>query len=147
MGIACLHAVANCSNSVALGEGAPLDSFVRAHEGASPEERGRALLKEPALRGASDAAASSQAVQTALPARDGPPLDHHFAAFVHSQSGRLVELDGTKLGPIDHGATSAESFLVDAASVMQNNFVGVDPDVHGFAFMALTKFSTQGSIA
>lgn len=36
-------------------------------------------------RASSELAAASVAAQTALPEREGPPLDHHFAAFVRSR--------------------------------------------------------------
>uniref|UniRef100_A0A7S4UNP6 Ubiquitin carboxyl-terminal hydrolase n=1 Tax=Alexandrium monilatum TaxID=311494 RepID=A0A7S4UNP6_9DINO len=137
--IACLHAVSNSRQWLALAEGAALEGFVQAQACASPEERGRALLKEPLLRASSDAAASDPRAQTAVPARSGPALDHHFAAFVRSPGGRLVELDGTKFGPVDHGPTSEASFLSDAAGAIKRQFVASDPDVHGFALMALAK--------
>eukprot|EP00401_Gymnodinium_catenatum_P019715 CAMPEP_0117510518 /NCGR_PEP_ID=MMETSP0784-20121206/28031_1 /TAXON_ID=39447 /ORGANISM="" /LENGTH=257 /DNA_ID=CAMNT_0005306157 /DNA_START=63 /DNA_END=832 /DNA_ORIENTATION=- len=136
--IACLHAVANSRQWVALDAGAPLESFIQAQASATPEERGEALLKQPVLRAASDDAAATPAAQTILPDRDGPPLDHHFAAFVRSPGGRLFELDGTKRWPVDHGPTTADGFVFDAAATMRKRFVDVDPDVHGFAFMALT---------
>eukprot|EP00928_Gymnodinium_smaydae_P071533 TRINITY_DN55092_c0_g1_i1.p1 TRINITY_DN55092_c0_g1~~TRINITY_DN55092_c0_g1_i1.p1 ORF type:complete len:285 (+),score=58.46 TRINITY_DN55092_c0_g1_i1:49-855(+) len=137
--IACLHAVSNCRPWLSLTPGASLEGFVQAQAEASPEERGNALLSEPTLRASSDAAAMAEAAQTAVPERDGPPLDHHFAALVRSPGGRLVELDGTKRSPVDHGATSPDGFLRDAASVLRRRFVEVDPDIHGFAFMALTR--------
>eukprot|EP00927_Polykrikos_kofoidii_P025334 TRINITY_DN22785_c0_g1_i1.p1 TRINITY_DN22785_c0_g1~~TRINITY_DN22785_c0_g1_i1.p1 ORF type:complete len:302 (-),score=57.91 TRINITY_DN22785_c0_g1_i1:40-903(-) len=141
--IACLHAVANCRHSVSLQDGAPLEGFVRSHLDMSPEERGHALVSEQLLRAASDEAAALPQAQTALPQRDGPPLDHHFAAFVRSAKGQLIELDGTKRVPVDHGPTTERTFLADAAVAMRRHFVDVSPEVHGFAFMALVKFNDE----
>merc|ERR1711920_114603 len=111
--IACLHAVANSRCWVALSQDAPLEKFVVQQESSSPEARGKALVIEPTLRACSDSAAATPAAQTALPARDGPPLDHHFVAFIRSEAGRVIELDGTKHCPVDHGPTTAETFLSD----------------------------------
>lgn len=137
--IACLHAISNCRHVAAMAEGALLEVFVREHADATPEERGRDLLKAKALKGSSDAAATCPAAQTACPARDGPALDHHFAAFVRTPGGRLVELDGTKLAPVDHGPTDADGFLADASRVIRRDFIDVEPDVHGFVVMALAR--------
>lgn len=135
--IACLHAVANSRPWFDLEADAPLEDFVQRHTDATPEERGNALLVEPDLKGASDGAAVGPDAQTACPPRDGPALDHHFASFVRTPAGRLVELDGTKRGPVDHGPTTSGSFLLDAACVMRREFIDVDPEQNGFAFMAL----------
>lgn len=137
--IACLHAISNTRHVLQMAADAPLEGFVRSHSGATPEVRGKALLTASELKTPSDAAAMDRAAQTLCPERDGPPLDHHFVAFVHSTGGRLVELDGTKRTPVDHGATSSDSFLADAAMAVRRNFVDVEPNVHGFALMALAR--------
>lgn len=137
--IACLHTISNSRHVLQMAADAPLERFVRAQAAASPEARGRALLEANELKAPSDAAAVDAAAQTACPARDGPPLDHHFVALVRSPGNRLIELDGTKRGPVDHGATSEGTFLVDAAAVVRRDFVEVDPDVHGFVLMALAR--------
>ena len=48
-----------------------------------PPPRPRAPLAP--TRASSDLCAASERAQTALPEREGPPLDHHFAAFVRSR--------------------------------------------------------------
>lgn len=137
-----------------LIDDAPLSRFVSAHAGRSPREIGRALLTTDDLRSSSDAAASSEEAQTALPSRDADPLDHHFVAFVRRRRGKgqksgddvgendaeddvLVELDGTKAGAVEHRATSRASFVRDAVEVVRRNWVEVDPDNVEFALMAL----------
>mmetsp|Transcript_132305 Transcript_132305/g.423259 ORF Transcript_132305/g.423259 Transcript_132305/m.423259 type:complete len:211 (-) Transcript_132305:145-777(-) len=92
--IGCLHALSNSLHILNMVEGAALVNFVHAQSGATPEERGEALLTADALKAPSDAAAVDAAAQTVCPARDGRPLDHHFVAFVQTPGGRLVELDG-----------------------------------------------------
>mmetsp|Transcript_132308 Transcript_132308/g.423276 ORF Transcript_132308/g.423276 Transcript_132308/m.423276 type:complete len:228 (-) Transcript_132308:274-957(-) len=143
--IGCLHALSNSLHILNMVEGAALVNFVHAQSGATPEERGEALLTADALKAPSDAAAVDAAAQTVCPARDGRPLDHHFVAFVQTPGGRLVELDGTKRCPIDHGPTSPENFLSDAASVVLRQFVAAEPDLHGFAVMALARTEGDGA--
>lgn len=141
--IACLHALSNSRHLLGgMAADAPLESFVKEQpDSATPEQRGAALLVDPRLKEPSDTAASDTVAQTRCPARDGPPLDHHFAAFVRTPGNRLVELDGTKATPVDHGATTSGTFLIAAAKAIQKNFIAVDPDVHGFVLMALVKHS------
>ena len=72
-------------------------------------------------------------------ATEAPPadadVDLHFVAFV-SREGHLWELDGRKLGPIDHGASSSESILKDVATVIKKIFVEKTNSVN-FSLMAL----------
>eukprot|EP00434_Breviolum_minutum_P006261 symbB.v1.2.005525.t1/scaffold323.1/size229223/2 len=135
--IACLHAISNCRAWLSLD--GPLETFVTAQASSSPELRGQALLEDTTLRASSESAAASEVAQTALPARDGPPLDHHFAAFVRSRQNRIIELDGTKRCPIDHGETSEGRFLEDVAVAVRRHFLDVDPDSVDFSFLALSK--------
>ncbi|CAJ1341564.1 unnamed protein product [Effrenium voratum] len=141
--VACLHAVSNFRTWVSLCDGA-LETFVQHQMAASPEQRGEALLKDPELRASSESAASSHAAQTQCPDRHGPPLDHHFAAFTRSRQNRLIELDGTKRGPVDHGPSSATSFLSDVAAVVKRSFMDADPDAVDFALLALCRESDEG---
>ena len=82
------------------------------------------------------------AAQTALPDRHGPDLDHHYCAFVPytTSAGKVhvVELDGTKGGPVDHGPIPASStFLEGAGSVVQAKFMSIEPGSIEFSLMAL----------
>lgn len=86
---------------------------------------------------ASESEASGEHGQTACPDRDDK-VDHHFIAFVHA-GGRLVECDGRKVGPIDHGATTPETLLEDACKAIKANFIDVDPTNLGFNIMALSR--------
>jgi ubiquitin carboxyl-terminal hydrolase L3 len=49
-------------------------------------------------------------------------VDLHFVAFVEC-GGKLWELDGRKTAPVEHGATSKETFLKDAAQAIRKEFV------------------------
>lgn len=61
----------------------------------------------------------------------------HFICFVH-KDGKLYELDGRKDGPVEHGASSAEGLLPDAARVIREKYMSVDPTEHRFTIMALS---------
>ena len=70
-------------------------------------------------------------------------MDHHYCAFVPiamASSGctHVVELDGTKVCPVDHGPIPADaSFVEAAAAVVRDKFMSVEPDSIEFSLMAL----------
>lgn len=138
--IACLHAVAAgaSAGAFALNDGV-LRSFLDAHGGASAAERGWALATEGALRELSDATAA--AGETAGAGTDDA-MDSHFISFVNV-GGALYELDGRMTGedgeafPVCHGPTSPETFLLDAARVIREDFMARDPDNLNFNITAL----------
>lgn len=150
--VACIHALANSQHhfSSGLSGAAPLRSFLADTADATPEERGRTLVASAELRGTSDASARDAIAQTACPGRDAH-LDHHFAAFARVPAGggceRLVELDGAKPGPVDHGPTDPRAFLADAAAVIRRNFFALGEGVEGFAMMALVPAAAAGGSA
>jgi len=127
--IAAVHALANA--------GIPLEGtmqkFFDAHTNATPDERGHALEAESDLKEASETSALGG--QTEPPDREDE-LDNHFICFVPVE-GHLYELDGRKAFPINHGPTSPETFLSDAARVIKVNFMALDPDNYNFNVMAL----------
>lgn len=131
----------------------PLATFCAAHRNASADERGRALLRTDALKMVSDGAAVNHAAQTACPARDGPALDHHYAAFTLARPaaggpGRVIELDGTKWAPIDHGEVVDDSlFLERVAAVVQDRFMAIEPDSIEFSLMALSRAGADGDVS
>ncbi|CAE7310422.1 UCHL3 [Symbiodinium necroappetens] len=135
--VACLHATSNARDWMSLAQDAPLERFVQLQASSTPEQRGEALLNDASLRQSSETAATSEAAQTQCPDRHGPPLDHHFAAFARSRQNRIIELDGTKRGPVDHGPTSEASFLEDVAAAVKRNFMDVEPDLLDFSLLAL----------
>lgn len=55
-----------------------------------------------------------------------PPIDEvvllHFVSFIHAD-GCIYELDGRKPFPINHGPSSAETLLQDAAKVIKKEYI------------------------
>lgn len=117
--IAVLHAIGNCLDRVTPSPGSFLQQFFAATAAMAPDERGAFLESPPP--GAPDIEAAHQAAaaegSTAPPA-PGEEVDLHFVAFVH-RGGRLYQLDGRRAGPVDHGATTPETLLQDAAAVVR----------------------------
>lgn len=96
----------------------------------SVEERGK-LLEADASFTESHQLLALQG-QTAAPEE---PVFHHFIALVNV-GGRLLELDGRKSFPIEHGATSDETFVADSAAVCEA-FIARDPDDVRFNVLAI----------
>jgi len=131
----------------------------------SAMERGRALLSTSDLRNSSDESAGHESAQTALPDRHGPDLDHHFVTFSPISDGmgtidddehmHVVELDGTKVKPVDHGSIASilelrddeddekdagkHSFLRAVAHIIRTQYMEVEPGSIEFSMMALCK--------
>lgn len=155
--IASVHALINGARIYSNTKGSALQQFQKDNANMSAQDRGRALLNTSALRSSSDQSASHRAAQTALPDRYGPDLDHHFVAFSPIAAGgddHVVELDGTKVSPVDHGSITSilqkadqegvedpnkHKFLRAVAHVIKTNFMAVEPDSIEFTMMALCR--------
>eukprot|EP01083_Nonionella_stella_P000467 1322_1 len=136
--IATVHALSNCglSQPFQLADGA-LSEFISKCANKTPEQIGWDLVDCQGIQDASELSAENEEAQTETPDREDR-LNHHFVAFVQ-MDGNLYELDGRKAFPINHGATSDPEFLGDTASVIQKNFLALDPDNLRFSMCALVK--------
>ena len=141
--IACCHAAANAAagGAFALDGASPLGRFVAETAGLDATERGDALVAADYLHALSDATARAGATEGAGTDDAG---DRHFICFVH-RAGRLWELDGRTLDaagrafPVDHGPSSAESLVEDAATVIRDSFMARDPENLNFNVVAFVK--------
>ncbi|XP_065828922.1 ubiquitin carboxyl-terminal hydrolase isozyme L3-like isoform X2 [Oscarella lobularis] len=131
--IGVLHAIANNQDVLDFDDGY-LKTFLAKTKDMSAEKRAEYLETDESISDAHEA--SAQEGQTAAPQRD-ESVDLHFIAFVH-KDGHIYELDGTKSFPINHGKSSSETFLKDAAKVCQS-FMERDPGEMRFTIMALAK--------
>lgn len=100
--------------------------------GQTPEERAAALMDDEAMESAHKSLSLSG--QSTVPNLQDE-INTHFTSFVPYQ-GRLVELDGRKDFPVDHGPTSPGTFLKDCIRVI-DGFMERDPDEVRFQMMAL----------
>ncbi|TGZ49561.1 ubiquitin carboxyl-terminal hydrolase isozyme L3-like [Temnothorax longispinosus] len=121
--IALLHSVANNLDVIQLEDGF-LKKFLDETKGLSYAERGERLEKSQEI--IDTHMESAQEGQTEAPAED-MEVYHHFVAFVH-KDGTLYELDGRKPAPINHGSTTPEALLDDAARVCKE-YMERDPKV------------------
>ncbi|XP_071639517.1 ubiquitin carboxyl-terminal hydrolase isozyme L3 [Temnothorax longispinosus] len=129
--IALLHSVANNLDVIQLEDGF-LKKFLDETKGLSYAERGERLEKSQEI--IDTHMESAQEGQTEAPAED-MEVYHHFVAFVH-KDGSLYELDGRKPAPINHGSTTPEALLDDAARVCKE-YMERDPNEVRFTVVAL----------
>jgi ubiquitin carboxyl-terminal hydrolase L3 len=131
--IALLHAALNNHEVVELRPDSFFDKFRRRTSTMTPDDRAAALLTETALQEAHQNFAEQG--QTTAPDPE-EKIDLHFIAFVE-HGGVLFELDGRKSGPVEHGATSRASVLLDACKVIKT-FMAADPSEMRYTILALT---------
>ncbi|XP_053616433.1 ubiquitin carboxyl-terminal hydrolase isozyme L3 [Plodia interpunctella] len=129
--VALVHSVANNCDKIELSNG-PMKKFLDDAKGLDAAARGALLEKTEAIINAHKELA--QEGQTTTPSADDP-VNHHFIAFVH-KDGALYELDGRKAFPINHGPTTSDSLLEDAATICKE-FMARDPNEVRFTVMAL----------
>ena len=114
-------------------------------------QRGEMLVQVEELRNISDVAAQNTASQTQCPDSGDTYLGHHYCAFVPvkiDEKVHVVELDGTKICPIDHGPIvegninnnyDNNAFLRAVANVVNRKWMALEPNRIDFSLMALVK--------
>lgn len=116
-------------------------------------QRGEMLVKTQELHNISDRSAQSTASQTQCPESGDTYLGHHYCAFVPVNidgKNHVVELDGTKIRPIDHGTVdennndhdgndNCNAFLRAVANVVKQKWMALEPNRIDFSLMALVK--------
>lgn len=136
--IALIHSVANNSERLELKDGV-FKKILEDSKNLTPEQRGEMLSKVNSNSEAYKLIAAHQelAMEGQTEANPNEKVNHHFVAFVQ-KSGFLYELDGRKDFPINHGPTTDETFLEDAAKVCKG-FMERDAEDVNFTIMALTQ--------
>lgn len=129
--IALIHSIANNTDTVQLCDGY-LKQFLDDSVSLSPEERGELLQKAEGIINAHKEIGREGQTEAPEPSE---PVNYHFVAFV-CKDGDLYELDGRKSFPINHGATSSDTLLEDAAKVVRD-YMARDPDELHFTVVAL----------
>ena len=110
------------------------------------------LVQTQELHNISDRSAQSTASQTQCPESGDTYLGHHYCAFVPvkiDEKNLVVELDGTKIRPIDHGTiernigtnddVNNNAFLRAVADVVKRKWMALEPNRIDFGLMALVK--------
>lgn len=128
--MALVHSVLNNLDTIKLNDGV-LKSYYTKAQNLTPEERGKLLEADDAFTNSHQELA--QEGQTA--ADPNEEVNHHFISLVN-KDGTLYELDGRKSFPIEHGATTEETFLKDAVVVCKE-FMARDPTEIRFTILAL----------
>lgn len=131
--VALVHSVANNTDKISLTDG-HLKKFLDEAKPLDAAARGTLLEKSEGIINAHKELA--QEGQTNTPSAEDP-VNHHFITFVHLD-GALYELDGRKAFPINHGPTTPDTLLEDAAIVCKQ-FIARDPNEVRFTVVALTE--------
>ncbi|XP_045458747.1 ubiquitin carboxyl-terminal hydrolase isozyme L3-like [Melitaea cinxia] len=129
--VALVHGVANNTDKIQLNDG-PLKKFLEEATELDANARGELFVKSESIINAHKELA--QEGQTNTPSADDS-VNHHFITFVH-KDGILYELDGRKAFPINHGKTTPDSLLDDAAKICKE-FMARDPEEVRFTVVAL----------
>ncbi|KAL0891966.1 hypothetical protein ABMA27_015200 [Loxostege sticticalis] len=129
--IALVHSVANNTHNIEIGDGL-LKKYLKDAEGLDAAAKGALLENSTAILEAYKDVAFNESP-------DGEEVNetpnNHFVTFIH-KDGSLYELDGRKSFPINHGQTTPENLLEDAAKVCRQ-FIDREPDNIGFNIVAL----------
>jgi len=104
----------------------PLAKFLEELQPLTPEERAAALEETTRFAKAHSVAANQG--QSTVPTANAD-VNLHFVAFVQASSAedsgnahrRIVELDGRRPGPVDHGPST--NFLEDVAKLVKKKFI------------------------
>ncbi|ESN91597.1 hypothetical protein HELRODRAFT_185187 [Helobdella robusta] len=132
--IGLIHALCNNVDKLHFDADKHLNKFFNDTKGLTPEERGEKLENDPAFGEAHEEVACEG--QSKVPSRD-EKIDLHFVAFIH-HNGKILELDGRKGAPIDHGPSSEETLLEDSIKVVKK-FMERNPSDINFTVVALAK--------
>jgi ubiquitin carboxyl-terminal hydrolase L3 len=115
--MAVLHALLNSPSTLARDHA--FAKFAAAFENQSPDARIKAIETSTLIHDAHSEVAS-QGQSAVIDAEEEVTL--HFIAFVKNErTGHLVELDGTRNGPVDHGLLDEDEDILSpkAAAVVQ----------------------------
>jgi ubiquitin carboxyl-terminal hydrolase L3 len=129
--IALVHSVANNTHNIEINDGL-MKKFISDAKGLDAAAKGALLENSTAILEAYKEVAHVEGCELE-DANESP--NNHFVTFVH-KDGYLFELDGRKLYPVNHGPTTPERLLEDAAKICRQ-FIDREPDNIGFNVVAL----------
>jgi len=148
--MAMLHALAN--SPVEFEPESPIAQFIDLCKAKTPLERAKLLENTTLFK--------SIHAETAVTGQTAPPkdlnVDLHFTCFVEAPDAsvrtstrggytkRLIELDGSRDGPMDHGYV--DDFLKGVAKVVKEDFIGNSESLE-FTMMYLGPSNDSGPAA
>ncbi|CAH2107090.1 unnamed protein product [Euphydryas editha] len=127
--VALVHSVANNTHQIDLEDGL-LKNYLKDSKGMDAAAKGALLENSTNIL-----EAYKEVIDTGIDIEDNEAVNNHFITFIH-KDGHLYELDGRKALPINHGPTTEDNFLEDAAKVCRE-FIEREPDHIGFNVVAL----------
>mmetsp|Transcript_37201 Transcript_37201/g.76247 ORF Transcript_37201/g.76247 Transcript_37201/m.76247 type:complete len:236 (+) Transcript_37201:3-710(+) len=131
--IASIHSVVNSEVGKDVAPDSALAKFLAKANPLHPEDRGMALDSDDEIRALHSKFSLQGQTDGTI---DQDQVCSHFIAFVHV-NGRLLELDGLKASPIDHGPSSSSSLLSDAAGVVKREYFEKHPEETSFSLLSL----------
>ncbi|KAL9941089.1 hypothetical protein V8E36_000577 [Tilletia maclaganii] len=140
--IGLLHSISSSAKARALIKpDSALEKLLTDVRTKAPAERAQHIESSEALQ--TTHASAAQGGQTSAPAADDP-IDLHFVCFVRHH-GRLIELDGDRKGPVDHGVAvdTQEELLPKAVKWIQENYMARAPESLNFNLIALAPPATN----
>jgi ubiquitin carboxyl-terminal hydrolase L3 len=136
--IGLLHALMNTVEAFFLPK-SWIDQFASDTKSLSPLERAARLEGDTVLATLHEDATASEHNQTDRGNLQDDELDTHFVAFYCSpQTNQLVEFDGRKQGPMQHGDCTPETLLEVTCKHVKDNIMAKDPTELRFTILALT---------
>ena len=114
--IACLHAIYNNLHSITLHADKPLATYLEKVQDQTPDQRATTLEGYTEFQEQHKAFASQGQSQLATNQDD---VKHHYVAFVVNGQGQLIELDGTKSGPVVIAEQCADVLRGTIAEIQQ----------------------------
>ncbi|XP_062864923.1 ubiquitin carboxyl-terminal hydrolase isozyme L1 [Trichomycterus rosablanca] len=130
--VALVHAVANNQDKLGFKADSALKKFLEETAGMSSADRAKQLEQNKAIQAAHDEVAAEGQCRP-----EADKVNFHFIAFVDVKS-ELHELDGRLKGPVNHGATTPDRFIKDAAKVCRE-FTEREKGEVRFSAVALCK--------
>lgn len=122
--IGCFHILGNLEDGHKhlLQTGSQLDSFFKQVQSKTPEQAGDIFENDQEIKDKHITATNEGDTNV----ENHMNTCNHFIAFV-LKDGHIIELDGRKNRPINHGPSTRDTFLPDACTIVQG-FMNRDPE-------------------
>lgn len=134
--MAIIHLLANQCRDDDFKPDSSIKEFIKESQQLEPEKKANKFENCETIATAHER--SSVEGQTEAPPAE-ESVEYHFISIIYNNN-IIYEMDGRKLGPINHGPTTPETFLKDAIEVVKK-FVNIDPSNPNFSMQAIIRSS------